>query len=189
MDLDNYRVGCYGGNGFTLLSGRIYPRGVFNWQFSPPVQSTQLIHRFLDDTFGKKKKKRKRKISLKAFCYTSCINTIFTSTGGWNQMRVLSVGVNCTKIQERRRDHRERMWSTLRQLLRVSEQRTKKGEEKNWWSAFQHSAFLYPGLELSFPLPPQRKRTEAGFWCAFRFSHCLHVRTELLGENIGNHLV
>lgn len=83
------------------------------------------------------KKKKGTNISLKAFCHTSRMNTILTSMEKWNQMLVLPVGVNCTKIypllldqQESRSDHRERMWSTLRQLLKASEQRTKRGEEK-----------------------------------------------------------
>lgn len=184
-DLDNYRGGRYGGSSVTLLSGRIYPRGVFNWQFSPSVQSTQLIHRCWDDTSSKKKK---------SFCHTWHMNTMFMSMERWNQKLVLPVGVNCTKIhplfldqQESRRDHKERMWPTWRQQLRVSEQRTKRGEEKGTMISFHHSVFLHTRLELSSPCPPQGQKAEAGFSYAFRFLHCcLQVRTELLWENIGS---
>lgn len=128
-----------------------------NWQFSPTVQSTQLILRCWDDRSAKKT----ANYPVKRLLSPSRMNTIFTNLERQNQMLVLPVGVNSTKIHpllmdqyESRSDHRERMWSTLRQLLSVLEQRTKRGEEKEQMISFHHSVFLYTGLgRFLLPVP------------------------------------
>lgn len=118
-----------------------------NWQFSPTVQSTQLILRLTGPL------KKTHNYPVKRLLSPSRMNTIFTNLERWNQMLVLPVGVKCTKIppllmdqKESWSDHRERMWSTLRQLLSVLEQRTKRGEEREQMISFHPSVILYTGL-------------------------------------------
>lgn len=144
---------------FTLLSGRIYPQGVFNWQFSPSVQSTQLIHRCWDDMSSKKEKKGTN-ILLKAFCHTSRMNTILTSMEKWNQMLVLPVGVNCTKIYPLLLDQQEQKWSQGENVINlkaaahsVRAKDKERGRKKNRWSAFTILCFSTQDWSFLFPVP------------------------------------
>lgn len=121
--------------------------------------------------------KKPHNYPVKRLLSPSRMNTIFTNLERWNQMLVLPVGVNCTKIHpllmdqwESRSDHRERMWSTLRQLLSVLEQRTKRGEEKEQMISFHHSVSLHRAGAFSFTRPPQVWETKAAFQRVFRFS-------------------
>lgn len=165
MALDNYRGHRYGGSSSTLLSGRIYPQGVFNWQFSPSVQSAQLIHRCWEDKSSKKKKKSTN-ILLKAFCHTSNMKSIFTSMKRWNQMLVVPVGwtvqrsTHCFWISKRAEviQGRECVINLTAAAQSVSAKDKERGRKKNWWSAFTILCSSPQDWSFLFPPVPHRVR-------------------------------